>query len=365
MTQDPASLKTTPLFDAHQGLSARMGPFAGWNMPIQYEGILVETQHTRRAVSCFDICHMGEFLVEGDAKASGLERCVAANLDSLKVGGCRYTSILNEAGGMIDDLIVYRKGPATWMIVVNAARVEKDKEHFSRHLSWEARFQDVSDAWGKIDLQGPRSREVLTTFIPEASELEYYTFTESRLLGAEALVSRTGYTGELGFEIYLPLKNIPALWKELLSDPRVRPAGLGARDVLRLEMGYNLYGQDIDEETTPLEAGLEKSIDLSKDFIGRPALLRQKKEGVGRRRIYVASRSRRSPRHGHKVFLDAKVVGTVTSGTFSPHCGTGIGMGFAAAPLAAGQVIGIGEDAPLFEAVVCNRPFVKPTSLRT
>ncbi len=365
MTQGPSSLRTTPLFNAHQQLSARMGPFAGWNMPIQYEGILAETQHTRRAVSCFDICHMGEFLVEGDAKASGLERCVSADLDTLAVGSCRYALILNEAGGVIDDLIVYRKRPTAWMIVVNAARAEKDKEHLSRHLSGEARFQDVSDAWGKIDLQGPQSREVLTPFIPEASELEYYTFTETRLLDAQVLLSRTGYTGELGFEIYLPLKKIPVFWKELLSDPRVRPAGLGARDVLRLEMGYNLYGQDIDEETTPLEAGLEKFIDLSKEFIGRPALIRQKKEGIPRRRIYFASRSRRSPRHDQKIFLDAKEVGTVTSGTFSPHCGTGIGMGFATAPLAAGQRILLGEDAPLFEAVVTTRPFVKQTSLRT
>ncbi len=365
MTQDRTSLRTTPLFTAHQELSAKMAPFAGWAMPIQYAGILAETQHTRRAVSCFDICHMGEFLVEGDAKASGLERCVAASLDTLAVGGCRYASLLNEAGGVIDDLIVYRKSATAWMIVVNAARVEKDKEHLSRHLSWEARFQDVSDAWGKIDLQGPQSREVLTTFIPEAAELEYYTFTETRLLGAQAIVSRTGYTGELGFELYLPLENIPALWKEFLADPRVRPAGLGARDVLRLEMGYSLYGQDIDETTTPLEAGLEKFIDLSKEFIGQPALLKQKKEGVPRHRIFFTSRSRRSPRHGHKIFVDDKEAGTVTSGTFSPHCGTGIGMGFAAAPLAAGQTIRLGDDSPLFEAAVCDRPFVKQTSLRT
>jgi len=364
MTQDNAPLKTTPLFSAHQELSAKMGPFAGWDMPIQYVGILAEAQHTRRAVSCFDICHMGEFLVEGDATSSGLERCVAANLETLAAGSCRYASMLNEAGGVMDDLIVYRKSAASWMIVVNAARVERDREQFTHHLSPRARFQDVSDAWGKIDLQGPQSRDVLTNFAPKAAGLGYYTFIETRLLGAPAIVSRTGYTGELGFELYLPPAKISALWKRLLADPRVRPAGLGCRDVLRLEMGYSLYGQDMDETTTPLEAGLEKFIDLSKDFIGRPALLKQKKEGRRRHRVFFASRSRRSPRHGHKIFVDGKETGTVTSGTFSPHCGTGIGMGFAAAPLAAGQAIGIGEDAPLFEAIVCTPPFVKQTSLR-
>jgi len=365
MPQDRTRLRTTPLFTAHQESSARMGPFAGWNMPIQYAGILAETQHTRRAASCFDICHMGEFLLEGDAPASGLGRCVATRLDTLAVGGCRYASILNESGGVIDDLLVYRRSQTAWMLVVNAARIDRDKEHLSRRLFRQARLRDVSDAWGKIDLQGPQSREVLTTLIPEAADLKYYTFAETRLLGAPALVSRTGYTGELGFELYLPLEKIPALWKKLLADPRVRPAGLGARDVLRLEMGYSLYGQDIDEETTPLEAGLEKLIDMTKEFIGRPALLKQKKEGIPRRRVFFASRSRRSPRHGHKIFVDGKEAGTVTSGTFSPHAGTGIGMGFAAAPLAAGRVIGIGEDAPLFEAVVCDRPFVKQTSLKT
>jgi len=365
MTHDAASLKKTPLHEAHKEHSARMAPFAGWNMPIQYTGILAEARHTRTAVSCFDICHMGEFLIEGEAATSGLERCVSAPLATLAVGGCRYTSILNDAGGVIDDLLVYRLGPASWMAVVNAARVENDKKFFSRHLPLEARFEDFSYHLGKIDIQGPQSRDVLVSFVPEAAELEYYTFKETRLWGAKTIVSRTGYTGELGFELYLPLKEIPKLWKELLRDPRVRPAGLGARDVLRLEMGYNLYGQDIDETTTPLEAGLAGSIDLSKEFAGQPALIKQKQEGIPRHRVFFASRSRRSPRHGHNIFMDGKRIGAVTSGTFSPHRNAGIGMGFTTSPLANGQTIGIGDDGPLFEAEVCRRPFVTKTSLKT
>jgi len=364
MIPDAAPLKITPLFDAHRQLSAQMGPFAGWNMPIQYEGILAEARHTRRAASCFDICHMGEFLVEGDAQTSGLERLVAAKVAGLPVGRCRYSSMLNDAGGVIDDLVLFRRSQKSWMIVVNAATLENDKKHFLRRLLPGARFQDLSHEWGKIDLQGPQSRDVLTRLIPEAAHLKYYAFAEVRLLGAEAFVSRTGYTGELGFEIYLPREKVPVLWEELLADARVRPAGLGARDVLRLEMGYSLYGQDIDETTTPLEAGLEQYIDLSKDFIGQPALLKQKNEGIPRRRVYCASLSRRSPRHGHKIFIDGQEAGVITSGTFSPHVNTGIGMGFARAELATGQKIMVGDAAPAFEAVICDRPFVKETSLK-
>ncbi len=364
MTPDASPLKTTPLTDAHRQLSAQMGPFAGWDMPIRYEGILAEAQQARRSACCFDICHMGEFTVEGKEALPGLERCITSRLATLAVGGCRYGSILNENGGVIDDLIVYRRSETAWMIVVNAATLDKDKEFFSGRLPASVRFRDVSARLGKIDLQGPRSREVLTGLLPEAAELEYYTFKETRLLGDEVIVSRTGYTGELGFELYLPSKKIPELWQQLVSDPRVRPAGLGARDVLRLEMGYSLYGQDIDETTTPLEAGLEAFCDLTKEFAGQPALLRQKKEGVSRRRVFLLSRSRRAPRHGHKIFHENKEIGTITSGTFSPHAGAGIGMGFADVTLETGQTVLLGEDGRLFEAVLTTRPFVKNTSLK-
>jgi len=359
------SILSTPLTADHIVRGARMAPFAGWNMPIQYEGIIAETLHTRSAVSCFDICHMGEFLLKGDPQVCGLERLVTARLCDMPTGSCRYGSILNEKGGVLDDLIVYRKGPADWMIVVNAATIEKDKKHFQAHLKAGTEFRDVSAETGKIDLQGPLSRDIIKTFAPKAADLGYYTFLETEVLGRPGLVSRTGYTGELGYELYAPSQEIPALWKKLLDDPRVKPAGLGARDVLRLEMGYSLYGQDINEKTTPLEAGLEKFVDFKKDFIGRDALTSQKKTGVSRRRVYLRTLSRRSPRHEHHIFIDDEKKGLVTSGTFSPHLNCGIGMGFLENVPAAGRLnISIGDDKVRIEAVVTDKPFVKHTSLK-
>ncbi len=358
------SLKNTPLSKDHIALGAKMAPFAGWNMPIQYEGILAETLATRKTCACFDICHMGEFLVKGDCKRSGLDALVTAKLDNLGVGACRYSSLLNKDGGVLDDLIIYRKKQDEWMVVVNAATIEKDKKQFLTHLSKDSQFIDLSAKLGKIDLQGPLSRDVLASLIPSAQKLDYYTFTETDVLGEENIVSRTGYTGELGFEIYASVDKIRSVWMALLKDKRVKPAGLGARDVLRLEMGYSLYGQDIDEGTTPLEAGLERFIDLTKDFIGKEALLKQKKAGLKRARLFFQATSRRSPRHNHKIYVSGKEIGTVTSGSYSPHLEKGIGMGFTAAPLDKDARILVGDDTLKIEALVCDKPFIKKTSLK-
>lgn len=353
-------LKTTPLLDDHIRRGAQMAPFAGWHMPIQYEGIIAETQHTRRSVSCFDICHMGEFLIQGDLKSSGLNRIIASPLEDLKIGCCRYGSMLNEAAGVIDDLLVYRRASDLWMIVVNAATIEKDKNHFQKHLTQGATFTDLSDKLGKIDLQGPQARAVIEKIAPDAGRLSYYTFIETDILGEKNIISRTGYTGELGFEIYASLPHIPRVWETLLKDPRVKPAGLGSRDILRLEMGYSLYGQDIDETTTPREAGLEKFIDFKKDFIGKNAL---EKSAPGRRRVFFRSLSRRSPRHGHGLFSGGERVGEVTSGSFSPHLNCGIGMGFLQNGLTSRE-IRVGDERVTFEAEIIDKPFVKKTSLK-
>jgi len=251
-------LKLTPLTQEHQKLGAQMGPFGGWLMPIQYSGILTEHAWTRQQVSLFDICHMGEFLIDADAQKSGLNRIVSANLEVMSVGSCRYTSMLNESGGIIDDLIVYRLKIDQWMFVVNASRIDIDAAHIKRHLSKDAKFEDLSARLGKLDLQGPLAHEVLRQLLgSRISALTYYTFDHFVLLGENNVVSRTGYTGELGYELYLSNEKIAGLWNLLLKDNRVKPAGLGARDTLRLEMGYTLYGQDIDENITPLEAGME------------------------------------------------------------------------------------------------------------
>lgn len=354
------TLKTTPLFDDHVRRGAQMAPFAGWNMPIQYDGIIAETQYTRQAVSCFDICHMGEFLIQGDLRRSGLDRIIASPLSDLKTGSCRYGSILNEAAGVIDDLLVYRKAQDLWMIVINAATIEKDKQHFQKHLTKDAVFTDLSETLGKIDLQGPLARAIIEKIAPDAGRLSYYTFLETDILGEKNIISRTGYTGELGFEIYATLQHIPRVWHRLLEDDRVKPAGLGSRDILRLEMGYSLYGQDIDETTTPKEAGLERFIDSNKDFIGKDAL---QKQTTSRRRIFFKSLSRRSPRHGHGLFDKNLRIGEVTSGSFSPHLNCGIGMGFIKNGSTPGD-IRVGDDRSVFDAAIADKPFIKKTSLK-
>jgi aminomethyltransferase len=362
--QETAALKTTPLASDHIRRNALMAPFAGWSMPIRYEGIIAETLYTRRAVSCFDICHMGEFLIKGDCKKSGLDHLVSARIDNLAVGSCRYSSLLNKSGGIIDDLIIYRKAADSWMIVVNAGTIEKDAAHFIHHLSKDSSFSNLSETTGKIDLQGPLARDIIKTIAPKAAQLDYYTFIETDWLGEKTIISRTGYTGELGYEIYFPIGKISLTWEMLLKDNRVKPAGLGARDILRLEMGYSLYGQDIDETVTPLEAGLVKFIDFDKDFIGRPALPKPDKAASGRTRLFVSSQSRRSPRHNQKITLGDQEIGIITSGTFSPHLDLGIGMGFANAPLKIGTPIRIGEENSAFDAIVTDKPFVKKTSLK-
>ena len=260
------------------------------------------------------------------------------------------------------------------MIVVNAGTIEKDKKQFLSNLSKDSDFKDISNITGKIDIQGPLSREALMPFASAAQKISYYSFIETDILGERCIVSRTGYTGELGFEIYASQGTTRTVWNKLLQDKKVKPAGLGARDVLRLEMGYSLYGRDINEDTTPLEAGLEKFIDLNKDFIGKDALLRQKKSGNkhspasrdagNRSRIFLATTSRRSPRHDHKIYFDDKEIGIVTSGSFSPHLEKGIGMGFVRAPLQTGSKISVGDSHLKIEAVTCDKPFVKKTSLR-
>ncbi len=334
-------------------------------MPIQYEGIIAETLYTRSAATCFDISHMGEFLISGDYKKSNLDTILSGRIDNLGIGSCRYSSILNENGGVIDDLIVYRLKKDEWMIVVNAARIEKDKEHFLKHLSADSDFKDLSSGLGKLDLQGPLSGEIIKTVVPSALKLGYYAFMQAEIMGEKNIVSRTGYTGELGFELYVSAEKIQALWTKLFSDTRLKPAGLGARDVLRLEMGYSLYGQDIDETISPLEAGLEKFIDFNKDFIGKEALLKQKKSGLKRNRVFFKAYSRRSPRHNYKIYSNDKEIGIITSGSFSPHLNCGIGMGFLETLGTEGDKIFAGEGQIKIEAAICKKPFVKNTSIKT
>ncbi|MFH1360061.1 MAG: glycine cleavage system aminomethyltransferase GcvT [Candidatus Omnitrophota bacterium] len=360
------NLKQTPLYDEHLKLGAKMAPFGEWQMPISYTTIYKEYEATRTKAALFDICHMGEFLIKVDAQKNGLDRLVTSKIKDAPLGSCRYGALCNEQGGIIDDCVVFRMKDKQWMIVVNAATTDKDEKHFRKHLADESSFENISMKTGKLDLQGPLARDILKTLAPGIERLTYYTFDVFHLLGEQALISRTGYTGELGYEIYFPWQKTKELWKKLLEDDNVKPAGLGARDVLRLEMGYGLYGQDMDETISPLEVGLSRFIDFEKDFIGKDALLKQQKDGLKRKTIFFTSESRRSPRH-HQAILkdDGTPIGHVTSGTFSFALKKGIGMGLVKEELDKNKgAIFIGEIEHHLKAEIVKKPFYQKGTLR-
>ncbi|MBL7071022.1 MAG: glycine cleavage system aminomethyltransferase GcvT [Candidatus Omnitrophica bacterium] len=360
------NLKSTPLLNEHIKSSAKMVPFAGWNMPIQYEGIIAEHSHTRTQASLFDICHMGEFYIKGDAADTGLENIFSFSIGNISVGKCRYGPMLNKEGGIKDDLIVYRLSRDEWMVVVNSATIDKDAEHIKANLKKGAIFENRSEKLAKLDLQGPLSREIVTGLIsPDIGRLKYYTFEYFDVLGEKSIVSRTGYTGELGYEFYISSGKAAELWNHLLKDKRLKPAGLGARDTLRLEMGFSLYGRDVTEETTPLEANLERFVNFDRDFIGKDALVRQKKEGVQKILIAFKTDSRRAPRHDYSILKDGKEIGKVTSGSFSPSLSCGIGLGYVDVKFSkAGEAIVIKHGPAEIKAAVVEKPFYKKSSIQ-
>jgi len=356
----------TPLYDEHLRLNAKMVPFGGWVMPLQYgQGILAEHQSTRRDVSLFDTCHMGEFIIDGDARSCGLDRIVTQNVVDMPLKTCRYGLMLNEQGGVMDDLIVYRLAEQKWMIVVNAGTMEKDEKHFRNHLTDKAVFSNISFKTGKIDVQGPRSRDFLKSFIEDIDRLDYYSFDTFGVEGEEVIVSRTGYTGELGYEIYYPWDKTAQLWRTFI-DQGAHPAGLGVRDVLRIEMAYSLYGHEINDEICPLDAGLAKFIDQDKDFLGKAALQTAVQDNPGKKLVCLVSATRRSPRAGHCIMTpDGQFVGEVTSGTFSPSLNKGIALGIMLKSEASlGRQLVVGDDKIKIEVEVCKRPIYQQGSFK-
>ena len=321
-------LKRTVLFDKHNELNARNVGFCGWEMPVQYSGVIKEHDACRNAAALFDISHMGEFFYEGDIANSGINNATTTDFVKLAIGKCKYGFLLNEKGGVIDDLIVYKIDNTHLMFVVNAARIDVDFEQIKSHIK-SGIFENRSDVTSKIDIQGPKSKEILQQITPfDLGELKYFGFKETMLLGSKAIVSRTGYTGELGYELYVSNDIAPALWDKLIELGAL-PAGLGARDVLRLEKGYSLYGHELDEDTTPAEAGIDMFVQYeSHDFTGKEALLKQKQQGVSKKIIPFVTNSKRTPRNGFEIHQNGKKIGVVTSGTYSPSVGTGIGLGF-------------------------------------
>ena len=359
-------LKATPLRAHHEGLKALMAPFGGWLMPIQYAGIIAEHKWCREKAALFDICHMGEFLFKGDIEGDGLEDVFTFSVKGIPVGRSRYGFLLNQDGGVIDDLIVFRLSEDEVMIVVNAATIANDFKVIASRLKNPALLTDISADTGKLDLQGPLSREVLVEqFGAEIASIPFFKFIRTRILGVEAIVSRTGYTGELGYEIFLPAHKVAELWELLLKDPRVTPAGLGSRDLLRLEVGYSLYGNDIDEATTPLAAGLSGFVNLEKNFVGKDALLKEQQQGAEKVKVAFRVDSRRAPRHHYEILHEGAPVGTVTSGAFSPMLSCGIGMGYVKPGAAAlGTRLTIRHERVEMEAQVVELPFYTGGSLR-
>jgi aminomethyltransferase len=320
-------LSLTPLAGWHAAHGARMAPFAGWDMPIQYAGILAEHQHTRVAASVFDICHMGEFLVSGPGAGASLAAAVTHNLSALAPGRCRYGFILTDQGGVADDCIIYCLAADSYMLVANAARARTDAELLRSRLDRGIVFADVSDRTAKIDLQGPLACAALESALGlPARDLAYFAFRATSWQGVDLLISRTGYTGELGYELYLPWDAATALWEALLRDERVRPAGLGARDTLRLEAGLPLYGQDLDERHTPVEAGYAAMLTNPADYAGKEGARRHDQTLIGLR-----LEGRASARHLDAVSLvSGEPAGVVTSGSFAPSLGCAVAMAWLA-----------------------------------
>ncbi|MEF3696350.1 glycine cleavage system aminomethyltransferase GcvT [Desulfolutivibrio sp.] len=353
------NLSTTPLTAHHQGLGAKIVPFAGFAMPVQYTSILAEHAHTRTKASIFDICHMGEFTVQGPGAAQALGRCVTQDVETLGVNKCRYGFLLNDAGGIIDDLIVYRLEDERFMVVVNASRIAPDFARLRALMPEAILLEDISAQTAKIDLQGPHSFAVLSRLLPgDWSQLKYFNCTWVTFEKLPLLVSRTGYTGELGYEFFLPAYKALALWEKLLADPDVKPAGLGARDTLRLEMGYPLYGQDLDEEHTPSEAGYASLLKPGA-FMGSAGA------GLVRERlIALAVPGRRSARHNDLVLCDDAQAGRVTSGSFSPSLGHGIALAYVAMDDAEKTDFTVKAAKTKLAAVRTELPFYKEGTAR-
>ncbi|HUW62714.1 MAG TPA: glycine cleavage system aminomethyltransferase GcvT [Candidatus Bathyarchaeia archaeon] len=318
-------VKRTPLYQEHILRGAKMTEFHGWMLPLQFKGILEEHHHTRSKCSVFDCCHMGEFRLKGSKAIRSLEAMVFNDMICLRVGRCRYSSILDTCGGIIDDIICMKLSEDELFVVTNAGPYEK----VARILYRVCLATDVTAGTAKIDVQGPLARRVLLGLGLRAIEpLKYFTCCRTQWEGSEMLVSRTGYTGELGYEVFLPNELAAPFWRKVTAHPEVEPAGLGARDTLRLEMGYTLYGQDVDESHTTLEAGMGRFIDWNSDFHAKEFLVMQRELGRYKVRTGIRSMDRRAPRPGYEVFHEGRPVGMVTSGSYGPSVGYGIGMAY-------------------------------------
>ncbi len=320
--------RRTPLYEEHKNLGARLVDFAGWEMPVQYSGIKAEHAAVREGAGLFDVSHMGEVVFRGPDAEAAVHRLVTRDVGRLAAGQAGYAAVCYESGGTVDDVLVYKR-PDDFLVVVNAANREKDLEHFRENIDdFDVEVVDESDEWALLALQGPEAAGLLQDFTPaDLSSIKYYRFVEGEVDGAYATISRTGYTGEDGFELYMRPEDAPRIWRRLI-EAGAAPVGLGARDTLRLEAGMCLYGNELDAETTPLEAGISFAVHLEKDprFIGQRALLLEDAEGLRKKLVGFEMEGRGIARHGYPVMSGEEVVGEVTSGTQSPTLNRAIGL---------------------------------------
>ena len=327
-------MKSVALNDIHIELGAKMVPFAGFNMPVQYSGINIEHETVRNGVGVFDVSHMGEFILKGEGALDLIQRVCSNDASVLFDGKVQYSCLPNEHGGIVDDLLVYRINEKAFMLVVNASNIEKDWEWISKYNNAGVEMKNISDQTSLLAVQGPKAAEALQSLTDvDLAEMDYYTFKKGAFAGIEnVLISATGYTGAGGFELYFDKKDSEHIWNEVFKAGEalgIKPIGLAARDTLRLEMGFCLYGNDIDDSTSPIEAGLGWITKFTKSFINSENLAAQKQNGVERKLVGFEMIDRGIPRHDYEIVdIAGTVIGKVTSGTQSPSLQKGIGMGY-------------------------------------
>lgn len=327
-------MKNTALSHVHEALGAKMVPFAGYNMPVQYEGVNIEHETVRNGVGVFDVSHMGEFFLKGESALALIQKVTTNDAAKLVPGKAQYTCMPNNTGGIVDDLIIYMIDENEYMLVVNASNIEKDWNWISQHNDLNVEMENRSENWSLLAIQGPKAAEAMQSLTKvDLSTIKFYTFQITDFAGIpNVVVSATGYTGSGGFEVYVKNEDVEALWNNVFeagADWGIKPIGLAARDTLRLEMGYCLYGNDITDTTSPIEAGLGWITKFTKDFVNAEALKAQKENGVTRKLIAFELVDRGIPRKDYEIVDTAgKVIGQVTSGTMSPSLGKGIGLGY-------------------------------------
>lgn len=327
-------MKNTALSSTHESLGAKMVPFAGFNMPVQYEGINIEHETVRKAVGVFDVSHMGEFLIKGPKALELIQKITTNDASKLTVGKAQYSCLPNDTGGIVDDLIIYKIEEESYLLVVNAGNIQKDWDWIESKNDIGAEMEDISDNYSLLAIQGPKAIEAMQSITShDLSEIKFYNFVVGDFAGIEhVIISATGYTGSGGFEIYCKNTEVKQIWDKVFeagADFGIKPIGLAARDTLRLEMGYCLYGNDIDESTSPLEAGLGWITKFTKEFTNSEKFAEEKKNGVKRKLVAFELDGKGIPRSGYEIIdNNGNIIGKVTSGTMSPMLKKGIGLGY-------------------------------------